>query len=99
MKEPAKRNAFFDWLFGAPLAGDELARHRAVPRWVRRAKSTLYLLILILLAAGLLGVIDALPIIGAWLARERSIVMIACLAIVVGLDWYFERPAERRHAR
>lgn len=45
MQAPAKRNAFMDWLFGAPLTGDDLARHLATrpPRWVRDTEFCLWL--------------------------------------------------------
>lgn len=96
MEAPAKRNAFLDWLFGAPLTGDDLARHLATrpPPWARNTKSALYLLILVLLAAGYLGLIDGLPLVGPWLARERTLVTIGCLAMIIALDWYFERRAD-----
>lgn len=98
MQAPAKRNLFLDWLFGAPLTGDDLAKHLATrpPRWARNAKSALYLLMLALLVAGLLGLIDQLPLVGPWLARERPLIMMCCLAAVMVLDWYFRRRAEPR---
>lgn len=96
MEAPAKRNAFLDRLFGAPLTGDDLARHLATrpPRWARNTQSALYLLILVLVAAGFLGLIDGLPLVGPWLARERTLITIGCLAIIIALDWYFKGRAE-----
>jgi len=92
MEAPAKRNAFMDWLFGAPLKGDDLARHLATrpPRWVRDTELCLWLLILFLLSAGYLGLLDRLPLVGPWLARERTLIQIGCLAVIVALRWYFE---------
>lgn len=97
MEAPAKRNAFLDWLFGAPLTGDDLARHLATrpPPWARNIQSTLYLLILFMLPAGYLGLIDELPLVGPWLERERTLIPIGCLAIIIALDWYFKRRAVR----
>lgn len=96
MGAPAKRNAFLDWLFGAPLTGDDLARHLAErpPLWARNTKSALYLLMLTLIAAGYLGLLDSLPLLGPWLARERTLIMMGCLAIIIALDWFYRRRAE-----
>ena len=96
MGAPAKRNAFLDWLFGAPLTGDDLARHLAErpPLWARNTKSALYLLMLTLIAAGYLGLLDRLPLLGPWLARERTLIMMGCLAIIIALDWFYKRRAE-----
>lgn len=97
MEVPAKRNAIMDFLFGARLTGDDLARHLAArpPRWVRDTQGSLYLLILVLTSAGYLGLIDRLPIVGPWLAREGSLVSIGCLAIIIALDWYYRERAEK----
>jgi len=97
MEAPAKRNAFMDWLFGAPLTGDDLAKHLVArpPRWVRDTQSSLYLLILVLISAGYLGLIDRLPLIGPWLARERTLITIGCLAIIIALDWYYKGRADK----
>lgn len=96
MGAPAKRNAFLDWLFGAPLTGDDLARHLAErpPLWARNTKSALYLLMLTLIAAGYLGLLGRLPLLGPWLARERTLIMMGCLAIIIALDWFYKRRAE-----
>ena len=96
MGAPAKRNAFLDWLFGAPLTGDDLARHLAErpPLWARNTKSALYLLMLTLIAAGYLGLLDRLPLLGPWLAREQTLIMMGCLAIIIALDWFYKRRAE-----
>src|SRR5690606_13279737 len=97
MEAPAKRNAFLDWLFGAPLNGDDLSRHLATrpPAWARNTKSALYLLILVLLAAGYWGLIDRLPVVGPWLARERTLVTMGCLAAIIALDGHFKRRTEK----
>lgn len=99
MEAPAKRNAVVDWLFGAPLTGDDLARHLATrpPRWVRDTEFYLYLLSVVLLAAGYLGLLDRLPLVGQWLARERTLVVIGCLAIIVALKWFYEGRVDKRH--
>lgn len=91
----APRNAFLDWLFGTPLTGDDLARHLATrpPRWARNTQFSLYLLILVLLGASYLGLTDGLPLVGPWLTRERSLIAIGCLAIIIALDWYYRRRA------
>src|SRR5690606_12194575 len=96
MEAPAKRNAFLDWLFGAPLNGDDLARQLPArpPAWARNTKSAPYLLILVLTAAGYWCLIDRLPVVGPWLARERTIATMGCLAMIIALDWYFKRRAE-----
>jgi hypothetical protein len=96
MGAPAKRNAFLDWLFGTPLTGDDLARHLAErpPRWAINTKTALYLLMLVLIAAKHLGLLDRLPPVGPWLAREQPLIMMGCLAIIIALDWYYRRRAE-----
>ena len=88
MEAPAKRNAFMDWLFGAPLTGVDLAARP--PRWVRNTELCMWLLILVLLSAGYLGLLDELPLVGPWLARERTLIQIGCLAVIVALRWYYE---------
>lgn len=96
MDDPAKRNAFLDLLFGAPLTGDDLARHLATrpPPWARNTISALYVLILVLLPAGYFGLIDGLPFVGPWLARERMFITAGCLVVIIALSWYFKRRAE-----
>lgn len=96
MRAPAKRNAFLEWLFGAPLTGDDLARHVAErpPRWALNIQLSLYLLATILLAAGFLGLTDRLPHIGPWLARDGTLIAIGCLAINIVLDWYYKLRAD-----
>ncbi|HYC96805.1 hypothetical protein [Brevundimonas sp.] len=95
MEAPTKRNAFLDWLFGAPLTGGDLARHLAErpPLWARNTTSFLYLLVLGLIAAGWMGLLDRLPLVGPWLARERTLILMGCLAIIIALDWYYKRRA------
>jgi hypothetical protein len=101
MDAPAKRNAFLDSVFGAPLTGDDLERHLATrpPRWARNTQMALYLLILVLMAAGYLGLTDKLPLIGPWLARERILVSIGCLGTVLALNSYFRRRGETKRPR
>lgn len=103
MEAPVKTNAILDWLFGARLTGEDLARHLATrpprpPRWARNTQLALYLLIIALMAAGYLGLTDKLPLVGPWLARERILVSIGCLAIIAALDWYFGRRVEKSRA-
>lgn len=92
MEAPAKRTSLLNWLFGTPLTGDDLARHLAArpPRWVRDTELCLWLLILVLLSAGYLGLLDAFPLVGPWLARERTLIQIGCLAVIIALRWYYE---------
>lgn len=96
MEDPAKRNAFLDRLFGGPPTGDDLAKRLVTrpPPWARNAISALYVLILVLISAGYLGLIDGLPFVGPWLARERVFVIAGCLAVIIALDWYLKRRAE-----
>ena len=96
MEAPAKRNAFLEWLFGAPLTGDDLTRHLATrpPRWARNTQLSLYLLIVVLLGVKYSGLTDGLPLVGPWLAREQTLITIGCLAIIIGLDWYFKQRAD-----
>ena len=98
MGDPVKRNAFLDWVFGVPLAGDDLERHLAArpPRWARNIQMTLFLLILVLMAAGYLGWTDKLPLVGPWLARERALVSMGCLATILALSSYFKRQGEMK---
>ena len=97
MDAPAKRNAFLDWLFGAPLTGDDLARHLAErpPRWARYTQLSLYLLALVVLAASFFDETDRLPLVGPWLAREGTLIVMGCLAVNVAVDWYYRRRAGR----
>ena len=97
METPARRNAIMDFLFGARLTGDDLARHLAArpPRWVLGTTLVLYLLILVLIPAAYLGLIDRLPLVGPWLARERTLITIGLLAVIITLDWHYKRRAGR----
>lgn len=99
MGDPAKRNPLLNWLFGTPLTGDDLARHLAArpPRWVRDTELCLWLLCLVLIAAGYLGLLDSLPLVGPWLARERTLILIGCLAVIIALRWYFEGRVQKGH--
>jgi len=100
MEPHAKQNPLLKWLFGTPLTGDDLARHLAMrpPHWVRDIVLCLYLLSMALLAAGYLGLLERLPLIGEWLARERTLVVIGCLAIIIALNWYYEGRVEKRRS-
>lgn len=96
METPSKRNAIMDALFGERLTGDDLASHLAArpPRWARYTKMSLYLLVVVLMAASYLNVTDRLSGFGAWLVRERLLIASGCLAIIIALDWYYKRRAE-----
>lgn len=101
MEAPAKRNAFLDWLFGAPLTDDDLARRSTArpPRWVRNTQLSLYLLTLGLFAAVYMGLTDGLPLVGPWLAQGRPFIPIGCFAIILAVNWSNRRRAgmERKH--
>ncbi len=101
MGDPTKRNAVMDWLFGAPVTGDELSAHLASrpPRWVHYARQSLLLLMLGLMTLGLFDLDHRLPLVGPWLAREwwgLTVIMLACLASVAALDWFHKRQSARR---
>lgn len=97
MGDPAKRNAVMDWLFGAPLTGDDLAKHLAgrPPRRVRYVQLALILLVLVLLTAGFVGLKDRLPLVGPWLTRDwLSLIALGCLATNSAVNWYYRRRAD-----
>lgn len=101
MGDPTKRNAAMDWLFGAPLTGDELSAHLASlpPRWVHYVQQSLLLLGVGLMTLGLFDIDHRLPLVGPWLKREwwgLTIIIAACFAAVSALDWHQKRRRDPR---
>ncbi|WP_226636029.1 hypothetical protein [Brevundimonas poindexterae] len=98
MADTRKRKPVMDAIFGAPLTGDELARHMAArpPKWVYYAKQTTRLVIVVVLIAAALDREDQLPLIGPWLGQSGWGVYLIWgggLAILGLSEWYFERRA------
>lgn len=71
MAPPAKRNAFLDWLFGAPLTRDDLERQKAArpSKFVHYALQAVRLILIVVLGASLFNGEGRLPLIGVWLAQ------------------------------
>ena len=101
MEAPAKRNAFLDWLFGAPLTGEELAVHLSArpPRLARNGQMALCLFAIVMGTLGLFGLADRLPGVG-WLLRDWSTpVGLGCVAASSAISWFYKQRANRTSAR
>lgn len=95
MADPTKRNAIMDWLFGAPLPGDEPAIHLAArpPRWVVNTRQALRLVILGVLGVSLLDSEGKVPIVGPWFAETGAgfLIAVVCASLIAISEWREER--------
>lgn len=96
MADPIKRNAIWDWLFGAPLPGDESRAQQASPppSWVFHARQSLLLLGVGLMTLGLFDADHRLPLVGPWLEGNDWGLMLlvgACFAGSYAVEWFHER--------
>lgn len=104
MGDPVKRNAILDWLFGAPLTGDEPAAQQQSrpPRWIVHTRRSLLLLMVALMTLGLFDLDHRLPVIGPWLAREPwglTLILAVCMLGVSASYWHHERRRVMRRDR
>jgi len=95
------RDRIFDLIFGENLTGDEAAKKLAArpPQSVFALLLLTRLAILALLLTSLFGVKDRVPLIGPWLAGSwwhLYAAWAALLSIPFGVEWLYERRANRR---